>query len=181
VLFADIRGFTAISERLAATTVIDVLNEYMDRMTNAILDAGGVVDKFIGDGIMALFLEDDQLERNAARRAIDVGVEMQRRARALAAEWRESRPEVGDFVIRVGINTGQVVAGNIGTRTRRDYTVVGDGVNVASRLEASAAGGQILVSEATFVAAGEPAATALAPLHVRNRQQPVAVYAVHLD
>lgn len=146
ILFADIRDFTTISERMPPERVVEMLNEYFSRMTDVIFDHGGTLDKFLGDGVMALFgapISKGNDAANAVRAAIDIQrlvTELSRDARS--RKWPPLK-------IGIGINTGIVTAGNIGSLKRIDYTVIGDAVNVAARLMAAAAGGQILISDST--------------------------------
>ncbi len=141
VLFADIRGFTSLATALGAHAVVDLLNEYFSYMTDVIAAEGGIVDKFIGDGLMALFglptaYGDD------ADRAVAAARNMQR-ALALLSE----RPESPPLRIGIGICTGPVVAGQIGSPDRMNYTVIGEAVNLAARLEGATKlyGSQILI------------------------------------
>jgi class 3 adenylate cyclase len=178
ILFSDIQGFTRLSEAMASQEVISFLNVYMTAMTTIIEEEGGIVDKFIGDGIMAIFTPTST-EDNHALRAVRTGIRMQQRLGALRKAWQESRPELTGMQIRIGINTGEVVAGNIGSQTRMDYTVVGDDVNVASRIESVCRAGEVCVSESTYLEmAGYIAATRLEPVYVKNRVQPVQVYTI---
>ena len=179
ILFSDIQGFMRLSETMASQQVFSFLNTYMTAMTGIIEEEGGIIDKFIGDGIMALFppiSEDD----NHALRAVRAGIRMQKRLYSLRKEWAASRPELAGMQIRVGVNTGEVVSGNIGSETR-DYTVVGDNVNVAARLESMSRAGEVCISEATYrEIEGHIAATKLEPVYVKNRVQPVHVYTVRV-
>jgi adenylate cyclase len=136
VLFADIRDFTKISEHLDAREVVLFLNEFFTAMTQVILDAGGTLDKYIGDCVMALFgapvpAADD------VQRAVDAAIKMQRQAAKLNTH----------LPIGVGLHTGRAVVGNIGSSQRMQYTAIGDAVNVAARLVSIASPGQIIVSE----------------------------------
>jgi adenylate cyclase len=176
ILFADIRGFTALSERLAPELVVQILNEFFSRVTDVIFDHGGTLDKYLGDGVMAVFgapISKGNDAANAARAAIAMQSLVQELNRdSLARKWPELR-------VGVGINTGPVVAGNIGSPRRLDYTVVGDTVNVAARLMTHAAGGQILISQATAndLDAGFNLAL-LTPILVKGRSEPVSVFAL---
>ncbi len=179
VMFADIRGFTSISESLDPDRVVEILNEYFTRVTDVIFDHDGMIDKYIGDAVMAVFgvpISKGNDAANAVNAAIQVQrlmVEMNRDAAA------RRRPELR---IGIGINTGIVTAGNIGSPRRLDYTVVGDAVNIASRLMSSAAGGQILISSSTV--AEIPAMANLKRLRarrVRGRSEPVITYSVKWD
>ncbi len=180
VLFSDIKGFTRLAETMDPQRVVAFLNEYMTTMTEVIEASGGIVDKFMGDGIMAVFLPREGGNRHAVR-AVRCGIEMQKGLRSLKQRWLEQRPEVACLQMRCGINTGEMVAGNIGSETRMDYTVIGDNVNVASRIESNAVGGQVHLSESTYLLIqGEIEADRLEPIRVKNRVQPVQVYAIRL-
>jgi len=180
VLFSDIQGFTRLAETREPQRVVSFLNEYMTAMTRVIEDEGGIIDKFIGDGIMALFLPRDE-DDNHALRAVRSGVGMQRRLAELKASWAATRPEVADLQVRIGINSGEVVAGNIGSETRMDYTVVGDNVNLASRVESNGRGSEVHISESVYDAVkGDVGTKSLGAITVKNRVQPVQIYSVDL-
>jgi adenylate cyclase len=152
VLFADIRGFTALTEGMEPQRVIGLLNECMECLSRAVDDEGGVVDKFIGDAVMAVFgapvTQDDH-----ARRAVRAAVRM----RAGMAGLNEQRAARGErhLAVGVGVNSGIAVAGNMGSMNRLNYTVVGDTVNLASRLAGQAGPGEILIGGETLRLAGE--------------------------
>jgi two-component system cell cycle response regulator len=180
ILFSDIQGFTRLSEDLPPQRLVSFLNEYMTALTRIIEEERGIVDKFIGDAIMAIFLPADAQD-NYALRAVRAGVRMQQQLALLRTEWATRRPEVTELRTRVGINTGEVVAGNIGSETRMDYTVIGDNVNVASRIESNGVGGQVHISESTWIdIEGQMPAQRLEPIHVKNREKPVQIYAVEV-
>lgn len=180
MLFSDIQGFTRLSETLEPQRVVGFLNEYMTAMTTVIERHAGILDKFIGDGIMAIYLPDEKRESSALR-AVRSGIEMQCELRALKQRWHEERPEVGHLQARIGINSGEVVAGNVGSMTRMEYTVIGDNVNVASRIESNGVGGQVHISESTYLEVRDSIpAKRLDPIQVKNRTQPVQTYAVQL-
>ena len=176
ILFSDIRGFTRMSEHMEPHAVVELLNEYFSEMTDIIFESGGTLDKYLGDGIMAVYgaplpKPDDAL------RATKTAMEMQRALAALNRDW-ESR---GQQPLRmgVGVNTGPVTAGNIGSAKRMDYTVIGDAVNLASRLCSNAAGGQILVSESTYLQLnGRIPAQRLEPIRVKGKETPVELHEV---
>ncbi|HMD83835.1 MAG TPA: adenylate/guanylate cyclase domain-containing protein [Terriglobia bacterium] len=176
ILFSDIRGFTRMSEHMEPHAVVELLNEYFSEMTDIIFDSGGTLDKYLGDGIMAVYgapipKPDDAL------RATRTAMEMQRALAALNRDW-ESRGQQ-PLRIGVGVNTGPVTAGNIGSSKRMDYTVIGDAVNLASRLCANAPGGQILVSESTYLQLdGSIPAQRLEPIRVKGKEEPVELYEV---
>ncbi len=145
ILFTDIVGFTRLSERLNPLDVNMLLNQYFSRMTDVIFEYEGTLDKYVGDRIMAVFgapLEKD----DDAERAIRAALKMRKE---LAVMMENENPDKR-FDVRLGMNTGHVVAGNIGSSKRMDYTVIGDSVNIASRLESSAKPNQILIGEETF-------------------------------
>ncbi len=178
LLFADIRGFTTLSESMRPEQVVALLNEYFEAMIDVILRNGGTLDKFIGDGIMAFFGApgDDPLQEEHAVRA---AVEMQEALAGLRAKWKaEGKPEVR---IGVGVHSGAAIVGNIGSSQRMQYTAVGDTVNVASRLESATKelGVEVLVSESTFDGCrGAVKLARLGEIHVKGRGAPVAVYGV---
>jgi adenylate cyclase len=174
ILFADIRGFTRLSERLPPQKVVELLNEYFSEMTDLIFENGGTLDKYLGDGIMALF-GAPWAKPDDAQRAVKTASAMQRAMLALNLQWQARGQE--PLQIGVGINTGQVTAGNIGSSRRMDYTVIGDAVNLASRLCAHAAGGQILISESTFREIGSPALR-LESIRVKGKTAPVEVFEI---
>ena len=134
VLFADIVGFTPMSESMSAPAVALILNDYLSRMTDVIFKYEGTLDKYIGDAIMAVFGAPLDMPDHAPR-AIKAALEMQERL----AEWNADRKEGPAFRIRIGINSGNAVAGEIGSINKKEYTVLGDTVNTASRLESSVA------------------------------------------
>lgn len=179
VLFSDLRDFTALSEKLPPAEVLALLNRYLDRMSSIVEKHGGVIDKYIGDAIMALF-GAPVAAPDAARRALAAAQEMQSALAALNREFAaENHPTLS---LGIGINTAQVIAGNMGSKTRLNYTVIGDGVNLAARLEAltkdPSYGTNIIVSAATAAAArATPQLRALGSVTVKGRSEPVQIYA----
>ncbi|MBN8474482.1 adenylate/guanylate cyclase domain-containing protein [Sulfuritalea sp.] len=176
VLFSDIRGFTSISERLGAKETVALLNEYFTDMVDIVFAHNGVLDKYIGDMIMAVFGSVLQSDEDASN-AVMVGNKMLTALHHL----NRRRAERGDEAIRigVGISTGHVVAGNIGSLKRMEYTVVGDRVNLAERLESANKfyGTSILFCDATWTAVRDHAAAREIDLiRVRGRDKPVAIY-----
>lgn len=145
ILFSDIKGFTSLSERLTAKEIAEILNEYFDHMSDAIFANKGTLDKFIGDAIMAVFGAPFTYG-NDALNAVQAALDMLR----LHKELMDSKPGDMRFGIRIGINTGKVVAGNIGSKKRVDYTVLGDAVNIASRLESMADVNSVFIGESTY-------------------------------
>lgn len=147
VLFSDVRGFTAMSERLEPNIVVQMLNKYFADMTPIVFEYRGLLDKYIGDGLMALFGAPKETE-DAAFNAVTAAVEMQHRMLLVNAELKEAGlPEIA---IGIGINTGTVTLGYIGSEERTDYTAIGDAVNLAARLEKQALGWQIIISRSTL-------------------------------
>ena len=176
ILFSDIRGFTRMSEHMDPHAVVELLNEYFTEMTDIIFESGGTLDKYLGDGIMAVYgapipKPDDAL------RAIKTAMEMQRALTALNRGWeKRGQPPLR---MGVGVNTGPVTAGNIGSARRMDYTVIGNAVNLASRLCSNATGGQILISESSYIQlSGSIPAQRLEPLRVKGKETPVVLYEV---
>ena len=147
VLFSDIRGFTEITEAKPPEYIVDLLNEYFGEMIDIIFKYGGTLDKFIGDGLMAVF-GTPIYYKDHAKRGMAAALEMQERLKAL--NMRNRKRGFVEFAVGIGINTGSVIAGNIGSEKRMEYTVVGNGVNIANRLEGLAQGGQILITESTY-------------------------------
>jgi class 3 adenylate cyclase len=157
VMFTDIRGFTAMSERLEPEEVFAFLNDYLGRMIEVIAARGGIIDKFLGDGILAVFGLPVASADHAAR-ALGAALDM----RARLAELNEERARSDREAVRIGIgmHSGQVIAGNVGSQRKLQYTVIGDAVNVASRLEGlnKEYGSYLLMSGATHELLGEAAA-----------------------
>ena len=145
ILFTDIVGFTPLSERLPPREVNILLNRYFSRMTDIIFRHDGTLDKYIGDAMMAIFGAPLK-KKDHAIRAIQAALEIKEQLTAMMENTSENKK----FDIRIGINTGRVVAGNIGSPKRLEYTVIGDPVNIASRLETIAKPGQILIGEETY-------------------------------
>lgn len=132
VLFSDLRGFTSLSEGLTPEKLVEVLNTYLDEMTNIVFDEGGVLDKYIGDAVMAFWNAPFDQPDHAVR-SVRCAVRMRDRLKAMNDEG--SFPKGIELKVGVGVNTGEMVVGNIGAETRYDYTVIGDSVNLASRTE----------------------------------------------
>lgn len=176
VLFCDIRGFTSIAEQLAPQKIVEMLNELFTRMTDVVFDHGGTLDKYLGDGLLAVFGAPISKGKDAAN-AVGAAIAIQKLLLELnrdsaARQWPELK-------VGIGVSTGLVTAGNIGSPRRLDYTVVGDTVNVASRLVSHAAGGQILITQSTFSELGSGLHCApMPPLVVKGKSQPLSVYIV---
>ena len=176
VLFADIRGFTTISENEKPEKVVGLLNRYFSTMTEIIFAHGGTLDKYIGDWLMAIFGAPTASPEDALN-AVKAAVTMQKRLAKLNEELRIEG--YGQISIGIGLHTGEATIGYIGSDKRSEYTAIGDTVNLASRLESNAGGGQILMSEATAAASGNLIpVNQREPLTVKNRVQPVNVLEV---
>jgi adenylate cyclase len=176
VLFSDIRGFTALSESMSPDGIARLLTDYFTEMVEIVFEHGGTLDKFIGDALMSLWGAPLAHEGDADR-AIGAAVAMQRALERLNEEWqREGRPTLS---VGIGINVGEVFAGNIGSERRLEYTVIGDAVNTAARLCSEASPGEILISDSLYRAlASPPPVTALPPLPLRGKAKAVLVYRV---
>ena len=175
-LFADIRGFTSLSEVLAPPEVVEILNEYLTLVTEAIFKHGGTLDKYIGDAAMALYNVPYEQEDHVMR-AVKSALLMQELGTALHYDLLEHYGR--DVRFGIGINTGPAVFGNIGSPSRMDYTAIGDTVNVASRLESNAGPGQILISDAVYERVKDYIeAIPLGGLKVKGRESQVQTYEV---
>jgi adenylate cyclase len=182
VLFSDIRNFTPMSEFLSPQEVVELLNNYFSRACEPILEQGGTVDKFIGDAVMAVF-GSPAPHRDHARRAITAAIAMAERASDFRAWITQRFPDRDwqDFHIGIGLHTGEVVVGNIGSPKRFEFTAIGDTVNTASRLEGltKELGWTIVASADTIKAAGPGVVTGGAKeVLVKGRQGPVEVLEV---
>ncbi|HEU4570286.1 MAG TPA: adenylate/guanylate cyclase domain-containing protein [Gemmatimonadales bacterium] len=176
VMFSDIRGFTSMSEKMSPDEIASMLSEYFEEMVDIIFEFGGTLDKFIGDAIMALWgapiAHPDDPDK-----AVQAAIAMQKALAELNQHWqREGRPTLQ---IGIGLNHGEVFAGNIGSHRRLEYTVLGDAVNTASRLCSKAAGGEILISPALFdELSAKPQVDQLEPMPMKGKAQPVPVLRV---
>jgi adenylate cyclase len=174
VLFADISGFTPLSERAHPEQVVEMLNRLFSVMTEIVFEHGGTLDKYIGDALMALF-GAPYVGTHDARNALLAALAMQRALPALNEEFRAlGFPRVN---LSIGLNTGPATVGYIGSERRMDYTAIGDTVNLAARLQSSAKPGQVLVSEATSRAVDDPSLLRqLGKIKVKGREGEVQVY-----
>ncbi len=176
ILFSDIRGFTALSEGMTPDAIAQLLSEYFTEMVEVIFEFGGTLDKFIGDAVLALWGAPIS-QPNDADNAMRAALAMQDAVRALNSKWTAAgRPAID---VGIAINHGEAFAGNIGSQRRLEYTVIGDAVNVASRLCAQANAGEILITE-PFIGLLEdaPPLERIDAIPLRGRAQPVAVYRV---
>lgn len=154
ILFADIRSFTSISESMPAEEVVSMLNEFFSAMVDITFRHNGILDKFVGDQLMAVFGIVPSESSTPYDDAIRAALKMQDATRKLMVLRAQRKKTV--FEIGIGINTGEAVLGSVGSRNRMDYTVIGDCVNVAGRLQQIAKGGQIIVGEQTYVKSRGP-------------------------
>ncbi|HYO62870.1 MAG TPA: adenylate/guanylate cyclase domain-containing protein [Pyrinomonadaceae bacterium] len=177
VLFADIRGFTSLSETAQPEKVVQLLNRYFTAMSDIIFAHGGTLDKYIGDGLMALFGAPTVSPEDACN-AVAAAVQMQRQMEEINEDL--VRDGFEPIHIGIGLHTGVATVGYIGSERRSEYTAIGDTVNLASRLEAVAQPGQILLSEATAAAAANAGCTfrPRPAIMVKNRVQPVPLFDV---
>jgi adenylate cyclase len=192
ILFTDLVGFTSLAEQLEPPALVDWLNEYMETMAREVIDHGGVINKYVGDSIMALFgvpvarTADAEVGKDAAD-AVECALAMEARLVELNRRWRrENQPAAR---MRIGIFTGPVVAGSIGSTRRLEYTVIGDTVNVASRLESydkdlfppdsGAHPCRILIGEATLAYVGSRFVTEeIGAVSLKGKEQPLGAYRV---
>jgi len=174
IMMADLRGFTSMSERLKPSNVLAIVNNFLKVMTEVLIEHQGTIDEFIGDAILAIF-GAPVFRSNDAFRAVQCALEMQLSMERVNA-WNRSRgfPEIE---MGIGINTGEVVVGNIGSEKRSKYGIVGSNVNLTSRIESYTEGGQILVSQATVEACG-PGLCIEGELEVAPKgvQEPLTLY-----
>ncbi len=183
VMFTDISGFSALAESMHPEAIQKLLLEYFDAMTEIIFETQGAVDKFMGDGIMAFWgfpPESPSAEQNAresARRAVRAGLAMQARLAELNLKWAaEGRPGIA---VRMGAHTDYVTVGNMGSRRRMEFTLIGKAVNLAQRLEANAEPGALLISERTrWLLGDEVLVRDAGRLQVKGFEKPVQAYRV---
>ncbi|HYE07833.1 MAG TPA: adenylate/guanylate cyclase domain-containing protein [Planctomycetota bacterium] len=174
ILFSDVVGFTRLSEALHPEQVVSMMNDYFSRMLPCIEAHSGSVDKFLGDAIIAVWgIPIDK--GDSAINAVQAALAMQCAMSGLnSLNARDGKPQLG---MGIGVNTGQVVAGNIGAETRKEYTVLGDAVNTAQRVESAAGRHQVYVSEASWrELGGRGFGLLLPPLHAKNKSEPLTVF-----
>jgi len=176
ILFSDIRGFTPMSEKLQPEEVVALLNEYFSEMSGIIFTWNGTLDKYIGDAMMVLFGapisgEDDEI------RAVTAAIEMQLKLNKLNDKLSmEGKKPIG---MGIGINTGGVVVGNIGSENRLEYTAIGDSVNLASRLCSVARAGQVIISDFTYEFVKDKVeVTKLEKVQVKGKEEKIQIYEV---
>jgi PAS domain S-box-containing protein len=176
VLFSDIRSYTSLTEKLQAEEVVSMLNTYFESMVEAIFDHKGILDKYIGDAIMAVFGTPFPLPDHALK-ACQTALDMRRRLAIYNEDRRQRREEI--IRIGIGINSDYVISGNIGSSKRMEFTAIGDGVNISARLEAASKqyGCDIIISENTYRQCQEQVMVReLDCIRVKGKTQPVGVY-----
>ena len=178
VLISDIRGFTSLAENMATEELVEFLNQYFEAMIKIVLDYEGLLDKFMGDALLALFgaiysHDDDPM------RAVRAALEMQKTIEGLNARWSsKGAPEIK---IGIGISTGEIIVGNIGSEQRLEFTGIGPDVNYAQRIETltKTIPSSILINESTYLRVrDEVYATRYGPLEIRGKMKPIAVYGI---
>ena len=178
VLFADIRGFTSMSEKLSADEVSVILNEYFTEIEPIVTRHNGVINKFIGDAVMAIFGEPIQ-DENHPKNAVRCACEMLDKVKELQTKWlEEGKPKIE---IGIGINTGEAFVGNIGSEKRMEYTVIGDMVNLASRIEGNnkVYKTNLLISSSTFASARSIVDTVkISNVKIRGKEKTIDLYEV---
>ena len=178
VLFSDIRGFTSMSEKMSAQEVSQLLNEYFSAMEPIVTKYNGIINKFIGDAVMAVFGEPIQ-DENHPLNAVKCGFEMLKKVQELDEKWKkENKPTIQ---IGVGINTGEVFVGNIGSEKRMEYTVIGDTVNLASRLESynKTYKTHLLISSSTYEASkNNTTVNKISDVEIRGKAEKIDIYEI---
>ncbi len=179
IMFSDIKSFTTYSSTMTPEEISTTLNEYFEAMTDIVFKYGGTVDKFIGDGLM-VFYGAPEPQPDHALRCVRAAIEMQHKCRELKRRWEPAGRL--PLRIRIGINTGEVVVGDLGSARRMEYTVLGSDVNLAQRLESNAPVEGIMISEATYRhVKGEVPIRPLDPIKVKGLETPVVVYEVLVE
>lgn len=187
LLFSDIAGFTTLSDTLHPIEVQKILHDYFEAMTEIVFRHQGAVDKFMGDGIMAFWgypeaegMGSEDSVKLSALNAVRAAVNMQRTMRELNRKWQAEGRE--PLAIRIGINTGYVTVGDMGSKRRREFTCIGKNVNLAQRLESNAPKGGVLLSARTYnLVKDQFLAENMGEIKVKGIEKPVQVYAVKID
>ena len=176
IMFADIRSFTALAEQMRPEKVVAMLNSYFSVMVEIVFSCNGMLDKFVGDQLMAVFghLGD---EKEGARDAVLAALKMQRAMKEVHKSLASRNLPV--FQIGIGINTGQAIIGSVGSKNRKDYTVIGDAVNTSARLEEQAGPGEIIIGEQTYKHLPDSIHVKnQLSIRVKNRKEPVLCYTI---
>ena len=179
VFFSDIEDFTELTDNMEAEGLTLLLNEYLDEMARIVLEYGGTIDKFMGDGLMAFFGDPGTKGTHAdAFTCVSMALQMRRRMIQLREKWEEDGI-ANPLHIRIGINTGYCTVGNFGSEARMDYTIIGSSVNIASRLEGAAARDEILISHETYLLIKDQMYCQRKPeIRVKGIGRPIDVYEV---
>ena len=174
IFYSDIRGFTSMSETMTPEEIYGQLNEYFEEMCKIIFEYGGYVDKFIGDCVMAVFSAPYQTPDDA-RNAVISAVKQQEKILEMSAKWAAEGKK--QFTVGMGVNTGDVVMGNLGSSNRMNYTVIGDNVNLAARLYNVAKAGEIIISDYTYQEVKDlVVAEDREPVMVKGKKDPISIY-----
>jgi adenylate cyclase len=179
IMFSDVRKFSTLSDKIEPELIHRLLNLYFSQMTQIAFKYDGFVDKFIGDGLLCFF-GDPIFHHDHALRAVRAAIDMQQAVRRIGPEIQGTLG-LEPIVIRIGINTGSVIVGNMGSAERMEYTVLGSEVNLAQRLEASATPGQIMISHKTYEYVKQDVDVRdMGEIKVKGFENPVKVYEVKL-
>ena len=180
ILFSDIRSFTSISEAMTPQQVIEMLNHYLTEMNDIIEQHSGVVDKYIGDAVMAIY-GAPLAHPDSAQNAVNSALKMQRAMAQINLRFQDWG--IPPLAIGIGINTGTVVAGNMGSMTRLNYTVLGDAVNLASRVEGLCKnyGSPVIITDSTRQACGDLRCLELDRVTVKGKSEPVTLFRPIVD
>ncbi|MGZ8652985.1 MAG: adenylate/guanylate cyclase domain-containing protein, partial [Actinomycetota bacterium] len=170
--------FSTLAERLPARDVAAVVGKHLSAMAEVVLSLGGMIDKFQGDAVMVVFGAPEPTSDHAER-ALRCAIAMQARQAELNAEGWDA--DVSELGVGIGVNTGLVIAGTVGGGGRLEYTVVGDAVNIAQRLQSEAEGGEIVAAASTVKAAPGVVCESIGPRYVKGREEPVEVFRVVVD
>jgi adenylate cyclase len=176
ILVSDLRGFTPIAESLDPQSVLETLNRYFESMTDVIVRHRGTIDEFTGDGILVFFGAPRPAQDHALR-AVACALDMQKALRSVNIEnARVGRPELR---MGIGINTGELIVGNIGSEKRRKYGAVGSPINVAFRVETHASGGEILLTPSVYEQVGDRLkVNGTTEAHLKGFERPITLYSV---
>jgi len=175
VVFTDIRGFSDFTDSVEPEEAFHLLDRYLSEMTQIVRDHDGTLNKISGDGLLIFFGDPLPIEDHPLR-AVKMAIAMQQKILELKEEWRQYGHELG---VGIGVNTGFVTVGNVGSKMHRDYTVIGNQVNIAARLESSAEAGEILISQRTYSKISEALeAREVGEIRVKGVHHPVTVYSV---
>jgi class 3 adenylate cyclase/DNA-binding NarL/FixJ family response regulator len=178
ILFSDIRGFSTMAEEMPAREVADILARHLSAMAEVVVEHGGTIDKFAGDAVMAVFGAPDP-QPDHAERALKCAVAMQLRQHEL--NWESWAEKITPLGMGIGVNTGIVVAGTVGGGGRLEYTVLGDAVNVAQRVNSEAGAGEILATASTVALAPSVPSEPVGPKMVKGRREPVDCYRITVE